>query len=350
MSELPIRVGVVGAGSSAVKTHIPRFQGIEGVEVVSVSNRTHQSAQRAADSLGIPKVYDHWPDLVASDEINAVFIGTWPYLHKPVTIAALETGKHVLSQSRMAMNAQEARDMLDVSRRHPGLVTGLVPTSRLSTGLETLRRLISDGWLGDLLSIEIVSGSDFLDPDAPFFWRLDREVSGVNTLEIGMLCEALDRVVGPFSTVMANAKVNVPWRRDATGEPRVVTVPDHVDIIGEMAVGASYHMRFSQVTGMAEEGVWFYGSEGTLKSDGYAERLFGARRGEREFTEIEVPPRPQIVHDIAAEFVSAIREQRQVEQVTFEQGVRYMEFTEAVGISARTGRRIHLPSPSVIPA
>ena len=129
-----------------------------------------------------------------------------------------------------------------------------------------------------------------------------------------------------------------------------MTVPDHVDIIGEMAVGASYHMRFSQVTGMAEEGVWFYGSEATLKSDGYAESLFGARRDAREFTEIEIPPRPQIVHDIAAEFVGAIREGREVEQVTFAQGVRYMEFTEAVGISARTGRRVHLPSPSVIPA
>ena len=343
MSELPIRVGVVGAGNSAVKTHIPRFQSIEGVEVVSVSNRTRESSQRAADRLGIPKVYDHWPDLVASDEINAVFIGTWPYLHKPVTIASLEAGKHVLSQSRMAMNAREAHEMLGASRRHPGLVTALVPTSRLGAGRETIKRLISDGWLGDLLSIEVVSGSDFIDPDAPFFWRLDREVSGVNTLDVGMIAEALDRIVGPVSTVMANSKVNVRRRIDGAGEPRVVTVPDHVDIIGEMAVGASYHMRFSQVTGMADEGVWFFGSEATLKADGYAERLFGARRGESGFTEIESPSDNRIVHDIAAEFVAAIREKREVEQVTFAQAVRYMEFTEAVGVSARTGRRVNLP-------
>ncbi len=343
MSELPIKVGVVGAGNSAVKTHIPRFQSIDGVEVVGVSNRTPESSRRVAERLGIPRTYDYWPDLVASDETNAIFIGTWPYLHKPVTIAALEAGKHVLSQSRMAMDSEEARKMLEASLRHPGLVTGLVPTSRLNTGGTTIKRLLSEGWLGDLLSIEVVSGSDFIDSDAPFFWRLDREVSGVNALEIGMLCEALDRIVGPFSTVMANAKVNVPWRRDSTGEPCIVTVPDHVEIIGEMAVGASYHMRLSQVTGMAEEGVWFYGSEATLKADGYAESLFGARQGETEFTRIEIPPRRQIVHDIAAEFVAAIREQRQMEQVTFAQGVRYMEFTEAVGISAQTGRRMHLP-------
>ena len=343
MSELPIRVGVVGAGNSAVETHIPRFQSIEGVEVVSVSNRTRESSQRAADRLGIPKVYDHWPDLVASDEINAVFIGTWPYLHKPVTIASLEAGKHVLSQSRMAMNAREAHEMLEASRQHPSRVTALVPTSRLGAGRETIKRLISEGWLGDLLSIEVVSGSDFIDPDAPFFWRLDREVSGVNTLDVGMIAEALDRIVGPVSTVMANSKVNVRRRLDRAGEPQVVTVPDHVDIIGEMAAGASYHMRFSQVTGMADEGVWFFGSEATLKADGYAERLFGARRGDSGFTEIESPSENRIVHDVAAEFVAAIREKREVEQVTFAQAVRYMEFTEAVGVSARTGRRVHLP-------
>ena len=343
MSEVPIRVGVVGAGGSAIETHIPQFQSIDGVEVVSVSNRTRESSQRAAERCGIPKVYDNWPDLVAADDINAVFIGTWPYLHKPVTIAALEAGKHVLSQSRMAMNAEEAHEMLDVSRRHPNLVTCLVPTSRLGSGGATIKRLISDGWLGDLLSIDVVSGSEFIDRDGPFFWRLDREVSGVNTLEVGMLCESLDRVVGPVSTVMANGKVNVAWRPDSTGEPRVVTVPDHVEVIGEMAVGASYHMRFSQVTGKAEEGVWFYGSEATLKSDGYAERLFGARRGEAGFTEIEVSRKDDIAHDIAAEFVAAIREKREVEQVTFAQGVRYMEFTEAVDFSARTGRRVHLP-------
>ena len=343
MSETPIKVGVVGAGNSAIETHIPRFQSIEGVEVVSVSNRTRESSQCTADRLGIPKVYDHWPDLVASDEINAVFIGTWPYLHKPATIASLEAGKHVLSQSRMAMNAQEAHEMLEASRQHPSLVTALVPTSRLGAGRETIKRLISEGWLGDLLSIEVVSGSDFIDPEAPFFWRLDREVSGVNTLDVGMIAEALDRIVGPVSTVMANSKVNVRRRIDGAGEPRVVTVPDHVDIIGEMAVGASYHMRFSQVTGMADEGVWFFGSEATLKADGYAERLFGARRGDSGFTEIESPSENRIVHDIAAEFVAAIREKREVEQVTFAQAVRYMEFTEAVGVSARTGRRVHLP-------
>lgn len=343
MSDEQIKVGVIGAGSSAVETHIPRLLSIDGVNVVSVSNRTRESAQRVADRFGIPKVYDTWIELVAAPDTNAIFIGTWPYMHRPIAIAALEAGKHVLSQSRMAMNAQEAREMLEVSKRHPGLVAGLVPTSRLGTGGKTIKRLLAAGWFGDLLSIDVVSGGDFVNREAPFFWRMDQGVSGVNTLEIGMIAEALDRIVGPVSTVMATGRVNVPRRRDRTGQPHVVMVPDHVEIIGEMALGTTFHMRFSQVTGMADECVWFFGSKATLKTDGYAMTLSGARKGDVGFTEIESASEGGIVNDVAAEFVAAIREKRQMEHVTFAEGVRYMEFTEAVVLSARTGRRVHLP-------
>ena len=338
-----VRVGVVGAGDSAVHTHIPRLSSIDGVEVVSVSNRTRESSQRAARRLGIPTIYDSWTDLVDAGDTNAVFIGTWPYLHMPVTIAALQAGKHVLCQSRMAMNASEAHQMLDASRRRPDLVTALVPTSRLGAGGRTIARLIADGWLGDLLAVDVISGSEFVDPASPFFWRLDREVSGVNALEIGMLGESIDRIVGPIASVMAVSKVNVPRRRAGSDPSRVVTVPDHVEIIGEMAIGVPFHMRLSQVTGHAEEGVWFFGSEATLRADAYAETLFGARRGESAFQRIEAPTRDDLVHGIAADFVAAIRGERPIERVTFEQGVRYMEFTEAVQRSSRTGQMVHLP-------
>ena len=343
MQNHTVRVGVVGAGDSAVQTHIPRLSSIDGVEVVSVSNRTRESSQRAARRLGIPTIYDSWTDLVNAGDTNAVFIGTWPYLHMPVTIAALQAGKHVLCQSRMAMNASEAHQMLDASRRRPDLVTALVPTSRLGAGGQTIKRLIADGWLGDLLAIDVVSGSEFVDRASPFFWRLDREVSGVNALEIGMLGESIDRIVGPIASVIAVSKVNVPRRRAGSDPPKVVTVPDHVEIIGEMAIGVPFHMRLSQVTGRAEEGVWFFGSEATLRTDGYAETLFGARRGESAFQRIETPTKDDLVHGIAAEFVAAIRGERPIERVTFEQGVRYMEFTEAVHRSSRIGQMVHLP-------
>ena len=75
-----IRVGVVGAGANTVARHIPGLRAIEGVEIVSVCNRSRASSERAAQQLGIPTVYDSWSELVATPDTNAIVIGTWPYL------------------------------------------------------------------------------------------------------------------------------------------------------------------------------------------------------------------------------------------------------------------------------
>ena len=65
-----------------------------------------------------------WP----TRDINAVVIGTWPYMHCELTCAALDAGKHVMCEARMAMNAAEAHTMLQTSRQHPNLVAQIVPS------------------------------------------------------------------------------------------------------------------------------------------------------------------------------------------------------------------------------
>src|ERR1043165_2604707 len=122
-----IRVGFVGAGGNTRLHHIPKLKKIDGVELVSVSNRTRASSERVAQEFGIARVHDRWQELVKDPGIDAVVIGTWPYMHCPVTLAALEAGKHVLTEARIAMNAAEARQMLAASRAKPNLITQVVP-------------------------------------------------------------------------------------------------------------------------------------------------------------------------------------------------------------------------------
>ena len=100
-----IRIGIVGAGANTRLHHIPGFQALPNVEVVSVCNRTRESGERVAEEFGIPEVYDDWEELVEAEDTDAICIGTWPYLHCPVTLAALDEGKHVLTEARMAMNS-----------------------------------------------------------------------------------------------------------------------------------------------------------------------------------------------------------------------------------------------------
>ena len=140
------------------------------------------------------------------------------------------------------------------------------------------------------------------------------------------------------------AKVNVKERRDAGGTLRTVTVPDHVDIVCEMACGAQTHMLFSAVSGLSRaEEVWLYGSQGMVRLDPGAGALYGGRRGDRQLTEIDISTEKQGNWRVEEEFVNAIRGTEEVTHTTFEDGVRYMEFTEAVARSAQSGEAIPLP-------
>jgi predicted dehydrogenase len=161
---------------------------------------------------------------------------------------------------------------------------------------------------------------------------------------MGIWYEAMMRWLGPARRVMAMTRVSVPRRRDAAGVWHDVGVPDHVDVLATLGSGAIAHLRFSAVTALAPPSeVWIFGSEGTLRLEADRGRLSGGRRGDRELREIPVPAERRIGWRVEEEFVNAIRGREKVSRTTFEDGVRYMEFTEAVSRSAAEGRAMDVP-------
>src|SRR5919201_135379 len=114
-----LRIGIIGAGGIVKSRHLPALRAVEGVEVVAVCNRSRESGEEVAREWQIPEVMTDWRALVARPDLDAVLIGTWPYTHAEMSIAALEAGKHVFCQARMARNLAEARQMLAAAERHP---------------------------------------------------------------------------------------------------------------------------------------------------------------------------------------------------------------------------------------
>ena len=344
MANDTVRIGLIGAGRNTTDRHIPGFQKIEGVEIAAVANRSVESGRRVADQFNIPQVYGSWRELLEDESIGAVCIGTWPYMHHTLTLAALEKDKHVLCEARMATNAAEAHEMLNASRAKPGMVTQIVPSPLTFPVDDTIRRLVSEGYLGDLLAVEIqVLGPDFIDYDAPMHWRHNRDLSGYNILSMGIWYEALIRWVGRATRVQAMTSVNVNHRKDGEGNRVDITIPDHADILCRLANGAQAHMRFSAVTGLSPGNeVWLYGTEGTLHLDQQL-NLRGGRRGEVRLAEIPVPPQERYSWRVEEEFISAIRGQEPVTRTPFDVGVHYMEWTEAVTRSAQSGQAVSLP-------
>ena len=340
-----VRIGLVGAGGNTKLMHIPGFQELDGVEIVSVCNRSRESGQAVADQYGIPKVYDSWRDLIENPDTNAICIGTWPYLHCALTIAALESGKHVLTEARMSMDAAEAHTMLAASREHPGQVAQLVPAPHTLGVDATVKDLIADGFLGNILSVDMrVSQGDFIDRESPIHWRQDRDLSGFNIMGMGIWYEAMMRWVGPALSVSALTRAHVDHRQGWAGDRRTVTVPDHVEILCELAGGAVAHISHSAVSGLSgPDQVWIFGDEGTLHLEAGSMTLHGGRRGDDELSPIEIPAEKSGSWRVEEEFVNAIRGVEPVTHTTFEDGVRYMEFTEAVTRSAQSGQKIVLP-------
>ena len=185
--------------------------------------------------------------------------------------------------------------------------------------------------------------NNFADFDGPLHWRHDRALSGYNTLNIGASYESMMRWLGRGTRVMAMSKIHVPYRRDDAGHLTSVSIPDHIDILYELANGAQVHMQMSATSGLNRGSqIWMFGTEGTIHVDSQR-RVWAGKRGDAELTEAPNPPETQARYRVEEQFTNAIRGTEIVDMVAFETGVHYMEWTEAVIRSAMTGQAVYLP-------
>ncbi|MFO0907641.1 MAG: Gfo/Idh/MocA family oxidoreductase [Isosphaeraceae bacterium] len=341
-----VRIAIVGAGQVTRTRHLPGFLAIPGVRIVGLCNLRRENAARVAREFHIPKVYGNWEEVIEDDQVDAVVIGAWPYLHCPVTLAAFDAGKHVLTQARMAMNAREAQRMYDRSRELPHLVSMIVPSPYGLTGDAYLRSLLAAGYLGTLREVHAHGlDAELADPATPMGWRQMTKYSGFNMLNLGMLYETVSRWVPQANRVMAYASKLIPQRPDPeTGRPARVGTPDSVQILTTQDDGSIGIYRISGVVHHGPGlGVTLFGSDGTLSYDLSRDIITGARHDDPEIDVLPIPDELRGGWEVESEFIGAIRGQRVVSRNPFAVGVRYMQFTEAVARSSRHQQPVNLP-------
>ncbi|MSQ94476.1 MAG: Gfo/Idh/MocA family oxidoreductase [Gemmataceae bacterium] len=349
----PIRVGLIGAGANTRARHIPGLLAVEGVEIAAVCNRRPESTRAVASEFKVARTYDQWEQLVADTDLDAVVIGTWPYLHCPITLAALQAGKHVLTEARLSMNAAEAHRMLKSARECRQLVTQVVPSPFGLKGHDVMKQLLAEGYLGELREVQVYSfNAPLADPETPLSWRQEATLSGFNMLTLGIVHETLARWVPPPIEVQAQVHAHVAKRIDPqSGVYRPVGTPDSVQVLVILKGGARATYHFSGVTPFGQTAcIHLFGSDGVLCYDLLTDRICGASRRQgnppgrmADLAEIAIPPERARSWTVEADFIAAIRGGQAIEFTTFEAGVAYMEFTEAVARSAETGESIALP-------
>ncbi len=348
-----IRVGLIGAGANTRLRHIPGLLALENVEIAAVCNRRPESTIAVAREFNVAKKLLQWEQVVADPDVDAVVIGTWPYLHCPITLAALRAGKHVLTEARLSMNAAEAHQMLKAARQYAHLTAQVVPSPFGLKGHAVMQELLAAGYLGEMREVHVCNFNAALaDPDAPLSWRQDAKLSGYNMLTLGIVHETLMRWVQPPIEVFAQVHAHCATRIDPqSGVRRPVGTPDSVQVLASLENGARATYHFSGVTPFGQTAsIQLFGSDGVLHYDLLTDRIRGASRRSgtasaklADLEEIAIPAEKARGWTVEADFIAAIRDGRPIEFTTFEAGVAYMEFTEAAARSAETGESVALP-------
>jgi predicted dehydrogenase len=146
-----VRWGVLGVANIATQKVIPAMQRGAWSEVAAIASRDLSKAQQAAHSLGIPKAYGSYEDLLADPEIEAVYNPLPNHLHVPWSVRCAEAGKHVLCEKPVALDASEARTLLAAQSR-TGAKIGEAFMVRTHPQWLRTRELVRTGRIGDLRS------------------------------------------------------------------------------------------------------------------------------------------------------------------------------------------------------
>ncbi|MCA9098762.1 MAG: Gfo/Idh/MocA family oxidoreductase, partial [Planctomycetaceae bacterium] len=260
---------------------------------------------------------------------------------------ALNAGKHVLTEARMARNLEEARRMHAAAKAHPDRVAMIVPSPFGLVHDTFIKELIRDDFLGDIREVVVIGADDtFRDYTKFLHWRQDKEISGNNILMMGILHETVSRWIASPSHVFAQSATFEPTRPSPDEQKQVpVTVPESVQILTRYPDGARgiYHMSGSILFGPGKQ-IHLYGARGTIKVEfGAEEKLYVGRAAQKELTFVELGPEKRGGWRVEEEFIAAIRGTEQVRFTDFDTGLAYMDFTEAVTQSLATNQAVALP-------
>ncbi|MDX2138516.1 MAG: Gfo/Idh/MocA family oxidoreductase [Chloroflexota bacterium] len=353
---MTIRAAVFGA-SFAKAAYLPALRTIEDVEVVAIASARLASAQDAAQAFGIPHAYDDYRVLLDKHAVDFVAIATPTVHHAPMTFAALDAGAHVLCEKPMAMNADEARQMLDRAQAL-GRVHAIGHELRFNPNRRKIRDLIASGAIGDVRHINIVNiSATWGDPasrPAGDWWSLASEGGGRLGANGSHQFDLLRFWLGDVGAVSGQVATVVADRRDkATGEPWTATADDLVHFSAEMQNGALAQVFLS---GVARHNIGnqtqIFGSEGTIRLFDADEKLMVARVGE-DYQDMSISdPNAALpginkgiwnvsVVAMMQEIIAAIRGQRPTREVaTFADGLHTQLAMDAVRQSSSERRWI----------
>lgn len=361
-------VGVIGAHSWAQKAHLPGYAAYDRAKLVAICDIVPERAKGLAHRFGIERVYNDYHELLNDPEVDIVDVCTPTDTHLPLSLAAIEAGKHVLSEKPLA---HDARDAFAAARaaKSKDVRTKLGFTFRYSPAIRQVHSWIQDGTLGEVFHVHgLEQNSQFLDPTFPLRQvPSDADASKLTPASIvGYGSHLIDIVrwcAGEYAAVVGSMHNYIPERlvRGREGMQRL-PIDDGTVALAEFESGAQGMLQTSYVAVGNYPGVELrvYGSKGAavarlVEEFGVAETLHFATPDAVEFQRVELPatnfPPGTSVHTPWAElyyrnlvrhFVDEILDDMPAE-CTFYDGAKSQEIVNAISQSHFQRSWVELP-------
>ncbi|MDA3928994.1 MAG: Gfo/Idh/MocA family oxidoreductase [Prolixibacteraceae bacterium] len=149
-----LRWGILSTANIGIQKVIPAIQKAANCEVVAISSRNLENAQKAASTLGITKAYASYEALLADPDIDAIYNPLPNHLHVSWTLKALEAGKHVLCEKPIGLNADEATYLINEAEKFPQLKLMEAFMYRFHPQWQKVKQLVDDGVLGEVKTLQ----------------------------------------------------------------------------------------------------------------------------------------------------------------------------------------------------
>lgn len=357
-----VRIGIIGCGAG--RFHAQRYTSLADVELVALAGLDQDRCREIARQHHIPRVYRDYTELLAQPDIDGVSICTPNHLHAPMTIAALEAGKHVLVEKPLATSVAEGEAMAEAAAR-TGRVLMVVFNYRFRSDSQTVKRYVEAGKLGEIYFAQAGWLRDQGIPAGAGGWFTDKARSGggclidlgVHMLDLALWLMGHPRVLSVSAVTYAalgpRGRGLFPGRR-FQGRITTFDVEDLVTAFLRLETGATLVLEVSWA-GYIREGdrffVHLWGDEGGMEMDVLNYTQDDTLRFYTDIEDVRAEIRPQTAGDadsqhasertVNSEFVRAIR-QGQAVSATVEEGLRILRLIEAIYRSAAEGRQVEL--------
>ena len=351
-----IRVGIIGVGGIAQRSHLPAFKNTPGVDVVAIADINEKKLDFVAGKFDVPRKFVDYKELLAQDDIDAVSICTPNGQHREMSVNALNAGKHVLCEKPVAVTGKDAEAIIAAARASGKVFMGAF-CLRFTGASRVLKQFAQDGKLGD---IYYVKGGYIRRRGIPGLggWFTTKSLSGGGCmLDIGV--HALDRmywlmgapepvsVSGVTYQAFADNAVDGGWPPLAT---RIGDVYAGINDVEDMASG---YVQFANGATLLLEACWagncepssymqLFGTKAGALEDARGLQLFGEEAGSLLDIKPQVDENINIYEAEIAHFVDCIREGKEP-LTTPQEIINVAKIIEAVYKSAeQNGRQVKI--------